>query len=208
MRLDMALVVTVAAMVFFVLIGQPLLAMLAGLAAILFIGVSGERYKSFGPVEVPGAGPYPGLDVWKDLLKDFAEFTGKLSNQLLGTAIAYDRLKKYVKKNIYKESGGGGLDIMMIGPHAYLLPEEAPKELWKHTTQIALAHQIAALERSRTELLEQYNKLLEIYKSTRDEQTRQMIKDELNKLKENIDKYNEVLDKLRKAFNGSEEKKG
>lgn len=200
MRLDMALVVTVAAMVLLVLLEQPLLAMIVGLAGILFIGVSGERYKSFQDVGIPGAGPYPGFNTWVDMVKGFAEFTGKLSNQLLGTAIAYNKVKKFVKKNMYKEKGGGGMDIMMIGPHAYLLPEDAPKELWKHTAGIALAQQIAALERSRTELLQQYNKLLEQYNSTTDPNIKEMLKDELEKLKENIDKYTEVIDSLRKQF--------
>lgn len=156
-------------MVFFVLIGYPWLAMLSGLLGVLLIAIEGDSYRSFNDVEVPKAGDYPKFDFWKDLVKDTAEFTGKLMKTYLHTEQPVDKWSSFVKKWVYGAKGGD-TSIYMYGPFAMVLPKGAEKY---------------AMAVSGLQVLNHYKKmLLEMYNNTQDDEIKNKIKDEIEKIEE------------------------
>ncbi len=168
MRTDKALIFTLAAMVFLVLAGYPLLAMLAGLLGVILIAVEGDSYRSFKDVEVPKAGDYPKFDFWKGLLKDTGEFTGKLLKTFARTEQAVDKWSGWVKKGIY--GPGGDTSIYMYGPFAMVLPKGAEKY---------------AMALSGLQTLEHYKQmLLSMYNSTQDRSVKNRIMEEIKKVEE------------------------
>lgn len=156
MRLDIALVITIVAMVFLVAVGYPVLAILAGLLGVLFIGASGERYQKFEDVGVPKAGDYPKWDFWKDLVSDTGTFLGKLSKTFLRTEQPVDQWSDFMKKTVYGDSSDTG--IYMYGPFGMVLPKSFAKDMHK-MSQVSVLYQqlsqISALEKTLIDALNQ-----------------------------------------------------
>ena len=168
MRIDKALIVTLAAMVFFVIVGYPLLSLLAGLLGVILIAAEGGEYKSFADVEVPKAGDYPKFDFWKDLMKETGEFTGKLLKTFARTEQAVDKWSSWIKKKVY--GAGGDTSIYMYGPFAMVLP----KGVEKFATAL-----------SGLQTLERYkHMLLNMYNNAQDENVRNRIMEEIRRVEE------------------------
>ena len=156
MRVDYALIFTVFAMVVLVLLGQPALALLAGLAGILFIGASGDSYRKFEDVGVPEPGEYPKWDFWKEVLEKSGEFFGKQAKTFLRTEQLVDQWSSWLKKGIWKAKGGS---IHMFGPFATNIPEDYLK-IGGATALLQQAEMLAKLKETDPEL---YKKVMELY---------------------------------------------
>lgn len=174
MELDKALIVTVAVMVLLVLLGQPGLAVLAGLLGVLFIGASGSRYVSFKDVGLPEPGGYPGFEFWKELVKETGEFLGKQTKKYLRTEQAVDAWSSWVKKAVYENQVSFPY-WFQYGPFAMNVEKDFAQALQNATIFNIYANQLRHLreigaidEKTYKELMKKLAETLEKYAKTED----------------------------------------